>query len=66
MAEPSDGNDNYDLKLKKDTDTFRAFTRVIERQGYPTLKAGILAALNFYVQHFSQKDNQGQPVSSPG
>jgi len=56
-------NDTYnfaDLKIEKSSETFRSFERIIEKQGYMSLKAGILAALNFYIQYFKSLDTASQ------
>ena len=45
-----------DLKIEKDSETFRQFEQIIKRQGYTNFKAGILVAMNFYVQHFTKSE----------
>jgi len=64
----ANGSNNYnfaDLKLDKTSDTFRNFERIIKKQGYTNLKAGFLAAINYYVQQFSGLLDNCQEKSSP-
>jgi len=65
MADPKNNQKTADLKLERNSETFRRFDELRVQLGYTSLKAGIFAAMNFMLLHYEKHNFLSQEHSQP-
>jgi len=58
MNEETSNYKTADVKLERNSDTFKQFEALRIRLGYTNFKAGLVAAMNFMLQHYNNGTKQ--------